>query len=435
MRRAALLVLTVAVTASATAHAETKSSTTASPLTTDVRQEQDPGVDLTTFVLRLPQELMELAFVPLMPVAVLFERYDVIDRLFDLLTNDAKTLAVLPVIVPFNASGLGFGATVIYNEPLGSADRLIAVVLVRENRDRNITVSFGRRLASLNGRALSLSGGYFADHDQRFYGFGTGTTGPDERLIRVDGVDAEASFQLIAPARVPEYSAGVGVAFRRRRIGVGSGVRAPGLARNDTVPLPPGFGRTLDYPELTLESAYDSRDSLGRTTKGFVATLESSATHDVNGGSSGGVRVEGSLSTFLPLLPLYRVLFLSVSAAGTIPIGEDEGVPLHQLVSLGGSSVLRGYPSDRFLGRMGWWATAEWRYRFYEYEDSTIGLSAVWFGDVGQVSNDFDGFADGLPWSVGFALRAEQNLINLGRAQIAYSPEGFRFSVGVGEVF
>ncbi len=370
-----------------------------------------------------------------MPVAVLFERYHIIDRLFDLFTNDAKTLAVIPVVVPFNASGIGVGATVIYNEPLGSADRLIAVALVRENRDRSISVSFGRRLASLNGRALSLSGSYSADHDQRFYGFGAGTKDTDERLIRVDGVDASASFQLIAPARVPEYSAGVGVAFRRRRIGVGSGDRAPGLARNDVVAVPPGFGRTLDYPEFTIESAYDSRDSVGRTTKGVVATLESSVTHDLNGGSTGGVRVEGSFSTFFPLLPLYRVLYLSVGAAGTIPVGEDTNVPLHQMVSLGGSSTLRGYPSDRFLGRMGWWATAEWRYRFYEYEDSTIGLSAVWFGDVGQVSNDADGFADGLPWSVGFALRAEQNLINLGRAQIAYSPEGFRFSVGVGEVF
>ncbi|MEQ9498343.1 MAG: BamA/TamA family outer membrane protein [Deltaproteobacteria bacterium] len=430
-----LAVIALATAIASPARAQTSSSTTAAPLTTEVRPETAPGLDLPTLVLRLPQAFLELAFVPLMPVAVLFERYHVIDRLFDLFTNDAKTLAVVPIVVPFNASGIGVGATLVYNEPLGSADRLIAVVLVRENRDRNISVSFGRRLATLNGRAFSLGASYASDHDQRIYGFGAGTQESDERLIRVDGVDATASFQLIAPARVPEYSAGVGAAFRRRRIGVGSGDRAPGLAPNDSVAVPPGFGRTLDYPEFSIESAYDSRDSVGRTTKGIIASLQSSVTHDMNGGSTGGVRIEGGFSAFLPLLPLYRVLYLSVGAAGTVPIGEENEVPLHQMVSLGGSGSLRGYPSDRFLGRMGWWATAEWRYRFYEYEDSTIGLSAVWFGDLGQVSNDVDGFGDGLPWSVGFALRAEQNLINLGRAQIAYGPEGFRFSVGVGEVF
>lgn len=416
--------------------AQTASSTAADALTTKVRPEIDPGIDWPTLILRLPQDLLELAFTPLMPVVVAFERFHLVDRIFSLLTNEEKTLAFIPVVDPFNASGIGVGGTVLYNDPLGSDDRLVLLGVVRENRDRIISLSFGRRLPSLSGRAFSMSGAYEADHDRRFYGTGPGTVESDERLVRVDGVDASVSFQLLAPARVPEYSADVEVAYRRRRIGVGSGDRAPSLAPNDVVEVPAGFGRTLDYPELTLETTFDSRDSFGRTTRGMVARLSSTFTHDVSGGSTGGVRIQGDFSTFIPLLPLYRVLFFTVGAAGTIPVGEDTSVPLHQLVALGGSSRLRGYPSDRFLGRMGWWATAEWRYRFYEYEDSSIGMSAVFFGDVGQVADDFDDLGElDLPWSVGFSLRAEQNLFLLGRAQIAYSPRGFRFSVGVGEVF
>ncbi len=39
-----------------------------------------------------------------------------------------------------------------------------------------------------------------------------------------------------------------------------------------------------------------------------------------------------------------------------------------------------------------------------------------------------------LPWSLGINLRAEQNLVLLGRVQFAVSPDGFRFSIGFGEL-
>ena len=105
------------------------------------------------------------------------------------------------------------------------------------------------------------------------------------------------------------------------------------------------------------------------------------------------------------------------------------------MANIGGSTDLRGYVSDRFVDRLGWWATVEYRYRFFDYADQGMGMSAALFGDVGRVGPSVgDLFKSPLPWSVGLGLRLEQNLILAGRIQIAYSPEGIAFSVGFGEV-
>lgn len=423
-------------TASAAATpADPEAAARARGLVRDVRPEGEDDIQPLHLALRLPSHIIELAFTPLLPVAIAIERYHLLSRLLDLITNDEKTIAVVPIFDPFNGSGMGFGGSFVYNEPLGSADRLVVLGLIRTNRDRNLSVNFSRRIPSLSGRTISLGASYSADHDTRYFGIGGERTADDQRIIRTDAVDARVGTTLLDPARLPEYDASIELAYRRRRLGVGSGDRAPILVENDSIPLPPGFGRVLDYPELTLEASYDSRDSLGRTTKGSVGRLRLVGTRDVNDGNTSAIRATATFATFLPILPLYRTLFLSVGMEAAIPFIPGDQVPLHQLVNLGGSTTLRGYVDDRYIDRLGWWATAEYRFRFYEYAGSSMQLSAAMFADFGKVGNEpIDLVTGDFPWSVGFNLRAEQNLVLLGRVQVGFSPDGFRFSVGFGEV-
>lgn len=429
---------TVAATQTATV-AATPSATQAAMARGLVRQERaetEPGLQGLDLALSLPGHFIELMFVPLMPVVVAIERYHLLSRLIDLLTNDDKTLAVVPVIDPFNGSGLGFGGTLIYNEPLGSADRLVLFTMIRTNRDRNLSINFSRRAARFSGRTLSVGASYSADHDTRYFGIGQERTRDDVRILRTDAVNAHIGATLLNPARLPEYDASMEVAYRRRRLGVGSGDLAPVLVENDDIPLPAGFGEVLDYPELSLEGIYDSRDSLGRTTRGSLARLRLVATRDTNNGKTSAIRSSVVLATFIPVLPLFRTLLLTVGMEAAIPMLAGDRVPLHQLVNLGGTNRLRGYVSDRYLDRLGWWATAEYRFRFYEYAASSMQMSAALFVDLGKVGREPADLVRGvLPWSVGINLRAEQNLLLLGRVQFALSPEGFRFSLGFGELF
>jgi hypothetical protein len=438
----ALLGAALAAVPSATARAAgtaTASTATAAAgrddLVRTVRPEEGPGLELARLGLRVPGALLELAFTPLLPVAMAIERYHLLPRLIDLLTNDEKTIAFVPVVDPFNSSGLGFGGSLIYNEPLGSADRLVLLGLLRTNRDRNLSIHLSRRVPAFSGRTISLGASYSADHDTRYFGIGQAREKSDQRIIRTDAVNASFGLTLLNPARLPEYDAELEVAYRRRRLGVGSGTRAPVLVENDNIPLPAGFGQVLDYPELTLSLLYDSRDSLGRTTRGFVGRLQVVATRDVNDGKTSAIRSTATFAAFIPVLPLYRTVFLSVGVEAAIPFVPGDVVPLHQLVNLGGNTTLRGYVADRYIDRLGWWATAEYRFRFYEYAASSMQLSAAVFVDVGKVGAEpVDLVKGALPWSVGLNLRAEQNLVLLGRLQVAVSPDGFRFSVGLGEV-
>ncbi len=401
------------------------------------RVERQPNLDLGRLILELPQHFLELATVPFMPILVAMERYHVIDRVFELLTNDEKTFAVLPYFDPiFNASGIGGGFIAVYNDPLASPDRLIVQGTLRENWDRRLSINFQRRVPILSGREVGISASYHSDHDQRYFGIGGDSDRDIQRLIRSDGAQIQISSQILNPSTLPDMNASVVVGYRHLRLATGEGERAPGLTALDVLQAPAGFGRALDFPELGLTFVYDTRDSGGRTTKGFFAGSKLSFTQDLNADvDTNALAAELKLGGWIPVLPRNRVIFLTAGIAAALPAFVGDRPPLHTLVNLGGGNTLRGYVNDRFQDRLGWWATAEYRWAFYEYGGKSMGMSAAVCGVLGKVGGELEELVKGkLPWSVGYNLRLEQNLVLLGRIQFAYSPEGFRFSIGAGDL-
>jgi len=402
-----------------------------------VVEPERPGLDLGRTLLELPGAFLELAFTPALVTAYLAERYRVIERLLDIFTNDARTFAVLPLIEPFSRSGIGFGVLAAWNEPLGSPDRLILLAFGRVNGDFNVSVEAGRRLPFVRGRALSARFAAFSDNDARFFGLGDQQSGT-ETLIRRDGIDAELQLSLLSPA-VPVLTGESRIAYRRRRIDSGEGINpsfVPGVPVNGELLRPPaGFGETLDYPEASIEFGIDTRNSFGLTSRGVILRTSGLFTHDVNGADTGGARMQADFATFVPLLLRHRTLYLRGGFAAALPFTSSEQVPFHILPSLGGPSRLRGYPDDRFIDELAWWATVEYRWFFYEWAGTGGGLVGTVFADFGNVGANFEDLFEGkLPWSAGFSIRAEQSLIMLGRIQFGFSPEGVRVSVGIGDL-
>lgn len=396
-----------------------------------------PRLDLGRLLLELPGAFVELAFTPALVTAYFAERYHVIERLLDIFTNDARTFAVLPLIEPFSRSGLGFGVLAAWNEPLGSPDRLILIAFGRTNGDFNVSVEAGRRLPFVRGRALSARFAAFSDHDARFFGLGDQQSGT-ETLLRRDGIDAELQLSLLSPA-VPVLTAESRIAYRRRRIDSGEGDNPsfiPGVPVDGELLRPPaGFGETLDYPEAAVEFGIDTRNSFGLTSRGIVFRTAGLFTHDVNGSETGGARLQADFAMFVPLLLRHRTLYLRGGFASALPFVSGDQPPFHILPSLGGAGRLRGYPNDRFIDELAWWATIEYRWFFYEWAGTGGGLVGTVFADFGNVGANFEDLFEGkLPWSAGFTIRAEQSLIMLGRLQFGFSPEGFRVSFGIGDL-
>jgi len=403
-----------------------------SDLTSGVRAEPEPDLDLLHVVLGAPQWILELAFTPLSALVLSMEKLRIHERLFHLFTNDERTFGIFPIFDPFDSTGMGFGAAVVHNDPLGSPDRFVLMGIVRTNLDRSASASFSRRLPWLSGRAVRLSVGYSVDRDLAFWGLGPDTSLSDRQLMRIENIGANTGITLLDPS-VPEWSLDLDLGVRYRDLETGSG-EFTGVTVGGAVTPPKGFGAGLLYPEGTVAVKFDTRDTKSRTTTGLKVRLEGGFSSDVNGGGTNALKGGGELAVFVPLAPRNRVLALSVGAAGSIALGEDTDVPFHQMVELGGSSRLRGYRGGRFIDRLGWWASAEYRWESFQLEDTGDGISTMLFFDVGRVAPDLETFF-GLPiaWSAGLGLRFETDLFMLGQVQLGFSPEGVRISVKVGD--
>ncbi|NJK88372.1 MAG: BamA/TamA family outer membrane protein [Myxococcales bacterium] len=342
-----------------------------------------PGLDLGRELLRVPGGFVELLFSPVLLLAITLERYAVVERLLDIFTNDERTFALLPIIEPFSQSGLGFGALAAWNEPLGSPDRLVVLGLGRINGDFDVAVDVGRRLPFVRGRAASARVAASVNNDAQYFGLGSRPDANTETLLRIDSVDVEASLTLLSP-EVPVLTAEAGLAYRRRRITSGEGDFAPSfepgiVVGGEALPAPPGFGETLDYPEAQIQFGIDTRNSFGLTSRGILLLTEGILTHDVNGSNTGGFRINGDFAGFVPLLLRHRVLYLRAGAGGVLRMSGAQEAPFHLLPSLGGASRLRGYADNRFVDQLAWWATAEYRWFFYEYSGTGGGLVGTLF--------------------------------------------------------
>ena len=409
------------------------------PLFRKVRPPRPVGLEPERLLLSLPGSIVELAFVPVIPLLVAAERYRLLERAVALITNDELTFAAAPIVEPFNISGLGLGGIAAYNDPLGGPDRLIVLGLARLNGDRQFSFNLGRRVPPLSGRVINFSASYEIDRDIGWFGLGSDQTIDDQRLLRRDELLVTAGLSELFPW-VINIDGAVNVSYRRRGLFTGSGSQAPPLEPDGTLELPPGFGRTIDYIEAGLRFALDTRDGLGRTTRGIVWSIAGDGSRELSdegtARSTGGVRTTTQFTWFVPVLPRNRVLVLTGGVSGAFPVFEGEDVALHQLVNLGGPNTLRGYQPDRFLDRFGWWSSAEYRFLLSDYGGSLLGFSGTMFVDLGRAAGSVgDLFVGELPWSVGIGIRAETDFLLLGRVQLAVSPDGVNFSVGIGEPF
>jgi outer membrane protein assembly factor BamA len=125
---------------------------------------------------------------------------------------------------------------------------------------------------------------------------------------------------------------------------------------------------------------------------------------------------------------------LTVGGAAVTPLATDAEIPLHQLVTVGRTTNLRGYAKNRFRDTTGWWANAEYRYPLFEYADTGAGLSAAIFFDAGGVGPTLrELWEKPVRYAPGIGIRAEAPSDFVFRAQAAYSSEGIEAGLSLSE--
>jgi outer membrane protein assembly factor BamA len=157
----------------------------------------------------------------------------------------------------------------------------------------------------------------------------------------------------------------------------------------------------------------DAAGWLARSHVGVARGIDTDTTHYLSYG--------GELQKFFDLYDGTRSLGLRgmVEAVAGTDGRTDGKISFVDLPRLGGSEILRGYPSGRFRDRIVWVATAEYTW------EVLAQASAYAFFDAGQPLESYgDAPAEKLRFGYGAGLQLHTKHTFMMRSQIAFSREG-----------
>jgi hypothetical protein len=220
----------------------------------------------------------------------------------------------------------------------------------------------------------------------RFHGFGNSTTesGEDRELyiVRHDFLGAE----VLLNTRLADgltLSAGPEVRFLDARVRSGSVI---GLTR------PPGTSAFTQFGGVA-RLHFERRDTLAVTRRGMVATAAARGFGWDDG--TPFARLSASAATYIPVGAVGPTVALRAGAERAI--GD---FPFQEAAYLGGSTSVRGYPTQRFAGDGAAFGSAELRQPVGQVKLGVRGrLSVLALADAGRVY--FDG-ESGSDWHAAF---------------------------------
>lgn len=386
-------------------------------------------------LLSAPEYLFELALTPMGLSAALIEHYALHERIPDLLQNDDGTIRLTPDFRVSVGQSFGAGATLSFRSLTRDEGKVAAGALVRVNADRQFDARLERRFSAIEGRRVALAGRVEVDRDREFFGIGNDTGFGDRRTIRDETIDTELTIDL-RHRGAKRFTGEVHLGFRRQTLLPGEGPRAPPVGNDDEVEAPPGFLDDVDYGRAGLLLRLSSIDSTGRPTRGGLAELRSRVAVGLFGEPFSAWHNEFRLLHYLEILPRNRVLAFKLGANAVTALQSGDEIPLDELVHYGGDAILRGYRSDRFRDKIGYWGAVEYSFPVYQFGGLGFELAPTLFVDVGRVASNADDLLDGpLRYAGGVGVRASHDLFWAFSTSLGFSEDGVQFNLELGEAF
>ncbi len=383
--------------------------------------------DLHWQLLMLPGRIVGLVFLPFELLVGTFEKHRLDRRIADLLTFKGFTLA--PRFKFSFGDGLGAGLWIKRGGLFDRHAKLKVGGLVRINRDWQVETEYEHELLLPGGRGLRARAFVENDKNQPFFGIGGQSLLTDRRALASfdEGVLAEVDLQGIDRYK---YS-GIGqLGFRRQSLSPGTDPPHMPVTVGDTVTPPPGFDQAAKFLDARLVGRYDTRDTVGRPTRGVFLEASALGRTEVSGKDLSAATFTGLASIYVPVLPDDRVLVLAVGGSAATHLFPGDEIPLDSLPALDRRNV-RGYDRERFRDRYNLTASAEYRFPIYEYLTSSVGLDAFAFFDAGTIWGTTPFALDPFRYSVGGGIRGAHETKLLFQGTIAWSPEGLQLNIGI----
>ncbi|HKT81290.1 MAG TPA: BamA/TamA family outer membrane protein [Vicinamibacterales bacterium] len=229
---------------------------------------------------------------------------------------------------------------------------------------------------------------------------------------------------------------GVGRVALSPHVGIGGGLDymivngSPAHDRAlDAVLAPVNVEGDVKYLHSNTFLEYDWRESPGYTSSGGLYRVDWSDFAPQNGVPFSFQRTDIETDQFLPIRRGAQVVALRALASITTS-PEGDSVPYFMLPALGGSSVLRGYPSWRFRDRNRFSWTAEYRWEAGRFVDMALFYDA---GTVAARVEDLD--LTNMTRSFGGGIRLHMPTFTAVRLELAQTREGLGFVIAFGPSF
>jgi len=183
------------------------------------------------------------------------------------------------------------------------------------------------------------------------------------------------------------------------------------------------------YRRASAFAQVDTRTSPDYSRKGGLYRLDWSSYDQTNEGRNNFRRVDAEVQQYVPLLRENWVIALRALASST-STGADQNVPYFLMPELGGTQLLRGYPSWRFRDRDRLLLTAEYRWTAGPFVDMAA------FVDAGKVAHrNADLNLRGLKTSHGLEFSLHTPTRTIARIEIARSREATTLSLSFNPSF
>lgn len=330
-----------------------------------------------------------------------------------------QSLEALPILSYDTDVGFGFGAKGFVLNALGESESIDLTVFNSTKGERWYRLVFSVPDFELRqGTTYPWSVDAVLDYDRylvsNFFGIGSESRKADRETFTKEMAEVQL---VLGKGWSGEFVTQAGVRFRT--------VRNTGFAPTGSfaTTLPAiNQGRSFGWT-ANLALRYDSRDSHINPSRGGVVQL------DLERGIGGDYRA----SSVSLIVQNYHVLFYPKTILAARVMGQavdGTGLPLHTYVTLGGNRTLRGYPQDRFLGKVLWLGNLETRFPI------VWRLHGLAFYDVGQVRGTAGQLTMSRGWrsNTGLGLRFLMDTFIV-RCDVGWSREGSGLYFNFGHLF
>jgi hypothetical protein len=397
--------------------------------------EQPPGTepeDVALFVPRLvlavPRYALKIVFFPIRETIRFVDEHAIVEKVEDVLYNDARTAAILPTFSVDSSLGPTFGVKA-FHEDLAGHDEY-ASAEAKFGGMYKLATQLLFRADHFGGSRLWLESvaRFESEPGMLFQGIGHGA--PEESGSGLGAREAAVATRFSQQRFLNLQRAGITFGQPGEMLQVGTtgiytvrdfGAKQRGSEPSieqvyDTTRLV-GFADSVATFETDLNLIVDLRDVAGATASGAYFELFGGYAPRIGDYSFWHHGAE--LTGYFDLYKRNRVLVLRAVIEGVE--GAERDIPFAQLPRLGGPHRLRGYPLDRFRDEKSAVGTVEYHYPIHQY------VAGALFVDAGRVERSYGDFLDE-HWKVGagggFIFRSRDR--QLFSFQIAYG-EGVQF--------